>query len=70
MSGTNIDEFAFESDMIFNSFITDTAQYANVNGLEMVSSMDWFSPTIIAEELKLSQSEWIFEAGKLPFLDF
>lgn len=70
MTGTNIDEFAFESDMIFNSFIADTAQYANVNGLEMVSSMDWFSPTIIAEELKLSQSEWIFEAGKLPFLDF
>ena len=70
MTGTNIDEFAFESDMIFNSFVTDTAQYVNVNGLEVISSMDWFSPTIIAEKLKLSQSKWEFEVGQLPFLDF
>lgn len=70
MTGTNIDEFAFESDMIFNSFVTDTAQYVNVNDLEAISSMDWFSPTIIAEKLKLSQSKWKFEVGQLPFLAF
>ena len=56
--------------MIFNSFVTDTAQYVNVNDLEAISSMDWFSPTIIAEKLKLSQSKWKFEVGQLPFLPF
>ena len=33
MSGTNIDEFAFETNLIFNSLVTDTAQYEDRNSV-------------------------------------
>lgn len=69
ITGANSDEFSFESSMIFNSYITDTAETENCNGLDMLSSFDWYSPSVIAERLHLDEAVWTLTPGTLPLIN-
>lgn len=70
LAGGNSDEFAFVSNMIFNCYITDTAKGGNCNGLEELSSQDWFSPDEITQKLLLDETVWTLNAGGFPEIVF
>ncbi len=70
ISGANSDEFSFKSSMLFNCYITDTAETENCNKLDMLSSVDWYSPSTISERLNLDEAVWTFTAGNLPTIVF
>ena len=70
ISGANSDEFSFKSSMLFNCYITDTAETENCNQLDMLSSFDWYSPSTISERLHLDEEVWTFTAGNLPTIIF
>lgn len=70
LEGANTDEFAFSSNMIFSCYITDTAAGNNCNGLEELSSQDWFSPDMITQKLLLDETVWTLNAGEFPVIVF